>query len=98
MMRGCIFGVALFDFEAGCYLVSVSCDGELMVFDVGTRRELVRRCLERGWRVYASLGLLVEALEAGLCFGVSPRLLRDIQGVPLGSESAPYGEAVVSVR
>lgn len=81
--RGCIFGVALLGPREGALLVSVDCDGVLFVFDEGTRAQLVRRCLERRWRVYASLGLLVEALLAGLCFGVTPRLLQDIPGVPL---------------
>lgn len=89
-MRGCIFGVALLDAEGVAYLVSVGCDGELLVFDVGSRLQLVRRCLERQWRVYGRLGLLVEALHRGLCFGASPLLVSRIHCVPLGSDSAPY--------
>lgn len=89
-MRGCIFGVALLDADGTCYLVAPSCDGVLMVFDVGIRRQLVRRCLDRGWRVYASLGQLVFALHAGLCFGASDLLISEIHCVALGSESAPY--------
>jgi len=89
-MRGCVFGVALLDAEDGAYLVSVSCDGELLVFDAGSRVQLVRRCLERGWLVHATLGRLVLALHRGLCFGASPLLASRVHCVPLGSGSAPY--------
>lgn len=93
LMRGCVFGVALLDAEGTCYLVSIGCDGELLVFDVGNRKQLVRRCLERGWRVYATLGQLEQALERGLCFGASALLMSHIHCVPLGSDSAPYDGA-----
>lgn len=89
-MRGCVFGVALLDAEDGPYLVSLTCDGELVVFDVGSRFQLVRRCLERGWLVHASLGRLVVALHRGLCFGASPLVVSRISCVALGCESAPY--------
>lgn len=89
-MRGAVFGVALLDAEGAAYLVSLSVDGELLVFDVGSRAQLVRRCLERGWLVHGRLGRLVEALERGLCFGASPSLVATIHCVALGSASAPY--------
>lgn len=82
-MRGAVFGVALLNAGGVSYLVSVSCDGELLVFDTGSRAQLVRRCLERGWRVYGRLGRLVEALHAGLCFGASLLLTSRIHCVSL---------------
>lgn len=82
-MRGAVFGVALLGVDGVVYVVSVSCDGELLVFDTGSRAQLVRRCLERGWRVYGRLGRLVEALHGGLCFGASPLLTSRIHCVSL---------------
>ena len=80
--RGCVFGVALVGPAAPCDLVSVDVDGVLWLLDRGSRAQLVRRCLDRQWRVYASLGQLVDALHRGLCFGLSPRMLRDVSAVP----------------
>jgi hypothetical protein len=84
-MRGAVFGVALLELDAVGYLVSVSCDGELLVFDTGSRSQLVRRGLERGWLVHASLGRLVLALERGLCFGASALLTSRIHCVSLSA-------------
>jgi len=89
-MRGCVFGVGLLDADYSVYLVSLSCEGELYVFDTGNRAQLVRRCLERGWRVYATLALLCQGLERGLCFGASDLFRSRIHCVALGSDSAPY--------
>lgn len=78
MMRGCIFGVALHGPRELAELVSVDADGVLWCFGDDSRPRLVSACLARPWRVYASVGLLVEALDVGLCFGVTPELLRRI--------------------
>lgn len=77
-MRGLIFGVALLGPRGAASLVSVDADGVIWCFGEGTRPRLVADCLNRGWLVHASLGRLVYALEAGLCFGVTPTLLARI--------------------
>lgn len=74
-MRGCIFGVALHGPREAALLVSVDADGVLWCFGEGTRARLVSDCLSRPWRVYASVGHLVYALHAGLCFGVTAGLV-----------------------
>lgn len=73
--RGCIFGVALHGPAELALLVSVDADGVLWCFGEDTRKRLVADCLSRPWRVYASIGHLVYALQLCLCFGVSPQLL-----------------------
>lgn len=79
-MRGCIFGVALVGPRDLAQLVGVDLDGALWSFGEDTRPRLVSACLSRPWRVYASVGRLVYALNAGLCFGVSPLLLARTPG------------------
>lgn len=74
-MRGCIFGVALQGPRESALLLSVDADGVLWCFGEDSRPRLVSACLSRPWRVYASVGQLVYALNAGLCFGVTPQLL-----------------------
>ena len=89
-MRGCIFGVALLGPRDAALLVSVDAEGVLWVFGEDTRARLVSLCLARPWRVYASLSQLVQALQAGLCFGVTPPLLARTPGRvfdPLGLEA-----------
>ena len=92
--RGLIFGVALLGGTDSAYLVSLSCEGELFVVESGSRRQLVRRALDYGWRVYASVGCLVDALHRGLCFGAVERLRARLPSVPLGSADAPYAGAL----
>lgn len=82
-MRGCIFGVALHGPRDAALLLSVDGDGVLWCFGEDSRPRLVAACLSRPWRVYASVGQLVYALNAGLCFGVTPQLLTRIPARPL---------------
>lgn len=79
-MRGCMFGVALHGPRDAALLLSVDADGVLWCFGEDTRPRLVSACLSRPWRVYASVGQLVYALNAGLCFGVTPSLLSRLPG------------------
>lgn len=81
-MRGCIFGVALHGPRDAAVLLSVDADGVLWCFGEGTRARLVADCLSRSWRVYASVGQLVRALDAGLCFGVTRLFVLRVPGVP----------------
>lgn len=82
-MRGCIFGVALHGPRELALLLSVDADGVLWSLGEDSRARLVSACLSRPWRVYASVGHLVEALRAGLCFGVTPVLLARTPGRPV---------------
>lgn len=75
-------GVALIGPDDAARLVSVDVGGALWVLSWGSRRDLVKVALSRGFRVYASLGQLVEALHAGLAVGLVLEALRGVALFP----------------
>ena len=75
-------GVALVGDDDAARLVSLDVDGVLWVLAWGSRRDLVKVSLSRGFRVYASLGQLVEALHRGLAVGLVLELLPGVALFP----------------
>jgi len=55
-------------------LLMLDADGVLWLVSTGTRRQLVRWCLDSRVRYFPSVGYLVEALQADQVIGLVPSL------------------------
>lgn len=78
---GAPLGAALHGPSEAAELLTVDEDGVLYVLASGTRRELVRFCLERAIQVEPSLGALSRSLHRGLACGLLSRDARHL-GLP----------------
>lgn len=88
-----LIGAALVPSGEEVELVVVDCDGVLVSIGRGGSRSCVRMALDRGLRVFPSLGLLLRALAEGEVIGVLSRDGRRL-GVPFGfAASTPVGVA-----